>query len=42
MAWLPTDFIHPTRVPVHDGYHLRPIKAADVNLDYHWLARPDI
>jgi len=35
MAWLPTDFIHPTRVAVHDGYHLRPIKA-------DWLALPDV
>jgi len=34
MAWLPADFIHPTRVPVCDGYHLRPITAADVDLDY--------
>ena len=34
MTWLPADFIHPTRVPVRDGYHLRPITAADVDLDY--------
>jgi hypothetical protein len=34
MTWLPADFIHPTRVPVGDGYHLRPITAADVGLDY--------
>jgi hypothetical protein len=34
MAWLPADFIHPTRVPVCDGYHLRPITAADTDLDY--------
>jgi hypothetical protein len=34
MAWLPADFSHPTRVAVCDGYHLRPIKAADVDLDY--------
>jgi hypothetical protein len=34
VAWLPADFIHPTWVPVGDGYHLRPIKAADADLDY--------
>ena len=34
MTWLPANFIHPTRVPVSDGYHLRPITAADVGLDY--------
>ncbi|MFY9930343.1 MAG: GNAT family N-acetyltransferase [Streptosporangiaceae bacterium] len=34
MAWLPADFTHPTRVPVRDGYHLRPITAADADLDY--------
>jgi hypothetical protein len=34
MAWLPADFTHPARVPVCDGYHLRPITAADADLDY--------
>jgi len=34
MAWLPADFIHPFRVSVCEGYHLRPITAADVDLDY--------
>ncbi len=34
MAWLPTEFTHPTWVLVGDGYHLRPITAADVDLDY--------
>jgi hypothetical protein len=34
MAWLPADFVHPTRVPVGAGYHLRPITAADADLDY--------
>ena len=34
MAWLPADFIYPTVVPVGEGYHLRPIRAADVDLDY--------
>lgn len=32
--WLPPDFVHPTRVEVDDdGHHLRPISAADVDLD---------
>jgi RimJ/RimL family protein N-acetyltransferase len=39
MAWLPADFIHPTRVPVCDGYHLRPITAADADLDYPAVMR---
>ena len=34
MAWLPTEFTHPAWVPVCDGYHLRPITAADADLDY--------
>jgi hypothetical protein len=34
MAWLPADFTHPARVPVCDGYHLRPVTAADADLDY--------
>jgi hypothetical protein len=34
MSWLPEDFVHPVRVPVPGGYHLRPIKAADTDLDY--------
>jgi RimJ/RimL family protein N-acetyltransferase len=34
VAWLPADFTHPTWVPVGDGYHLRPIRAADADLDY--------
>lgn len=33
MAWLPDDFVHPCAVPVVDGYHLRPIRASDVDLD---------
>ena len=31
--WLPPDFVHPTRVPVAFGHHLRPIRASDVDLD---------
>ncbi len=34
MVWLPADFVYPTVVAVDDGYHLRPIRAADVDLDY--------
>ena len=33
MAWLPDDFVHPTLVPLVEGYHLRPIRASDVDLD---------
>lgn len=33
-TWLPTGFEHPTRVEVAEGHHLRPIRAADVDLDY--------
>jgi hypothetical protein len=34
MSWLPADFVHPLRVTVPGGYHLRPITAADTDLDY--------
>jgi hypothetical protein len=34
MGWLPVNFAHPLRVAVPGGYHLRPIAAADVDLDY--------
>jgi hypothetical protein len=34
VPWLPDDFVHPARVDLADGYHLRPIRAADVDLDY--------
>lgn len=34
VAWLPADFIHPAQVRICDGYHLRPITAADTDLDY--------
>lgn len=33
MAWLPEDFVHPLRVEVDADHHLRPIRAADVELD---------
>jgi hypothetical protein len=31
--WLPGDWQHPTLVPIVTGHHLRPIRAADVELD---------
>lgn len=34
MTWLPNDFVHPMRVEPLPGYHLRPIKATDVDLDF--------
>src|SRR3712207_2334511 len=34
MAWLPADFAHPTTLPVMDGYHLRPIRESDTEIDY--------
>ncbi len=33
MAWLPATFDHPTAVTLRPGYHLRPIRAGDVQLD---------
>ena len=34
MAWLPGDFAHPTMLPVMDGFHLRPIRESDTEIDY--------
>jgi hypothetical protein len=34
MSWLPPDFAHPLRLDFETGHHLRPIRAADVDLDY--------
>src|SRR5687768_7277242 len=34
MPWLPTDFVHPVRVDLATGHHLRPIRGSDVDLDY--------
>ncbi|MFC8448290.1 N-acetyltransferase [Kitasatospora sp. NPDC057223] len=34
MTWLPADFVHPLRVPLPGGYHLRPIAGSDTELDY--------
>lgn len=33
VQWLPPDFVHPTRVELPTGHHLRPIRADDVDLD---------
>jgi hypothetical protein len=32
--WLPPDFVHPGRLDLASGHHLRPIRATDVDLDY--------
>jgi hypothetical protein len=34
MTWLTTSFDHPRRVELPTGHHLRPIREADVDLDY--------
>ena len=34
MPWLPDEFIHPERVELATGQHLRPIRASDVDIDY--------
>ena len=34
MSWLPEGFAHPQRVELASGHHLRPIRAADVDIDY--------
>lgn len=33
-TWLPADFVHPTRVDLPTGQHLRPIRADDVDIDF--------
>jgi hypothetical protein len=33
-AWLPPEFEHPERVELKAGAHLRPIRAADAEIDY--------
>ncbi|MDQ1465540.1 MAG: hypothetical protein QOC73_2481, partial [Actinomycetota bacterium] len=33
MSWLPPEFVHPLRVNLDANHHLRPIRAADVDLD---------
>ena len=32
--WLPRSFVHPTRVKLTVGAHLRPIRGADTEIDY--------
>jgi hypothetical protein len=34
MEWLPRGFTHPERVDLATGHHLRPIREADVDIDY--------
>jgi hypothetical protein len=34
VPWLPDDFEHPERVDLPTGHHLRPIREADVDIDY--------
>ena len=34
MTWLPDGFEHPERVDLATGHHLRPIRAADVDIDF--------
>jgi hypothetical protein len=34
VAWLDEDFEHPLRADLPSGHHLRPIRAADVAIDY--------
>jgi hypothetical protein len=34
VAWLPEDFDHPTRVELPTGQHLRPMGAADTEIDH--------
>jgi hypothetical protein len=34
MGWLADDFVHPVRVELLTGHHLRPIRADDVDIDY--------
>jgi hypothetical protein len=32
--WLPPDFVHPERVTLPTGHHVRPIRESDVSIDY--------
>lgn len=34
MSWLPPSFVHPSRLDLPYGLHLRPIKASDVDIDF--------
>jgi hypothetical protein len=33
-AWLPADFVHPERVELATGHHIRPIRERDTDIDY--------
>jgi hypothetical protein len=34
VTWLPDGFSHPQRLDLPTGHHLRPIREADVDIDY--------
>jgi hypothetical protein len=34
MSWLPEDFVHPERVDLPTGHHMRPIRESDADIDY--------
>jgi hypothetical protein len=34
VAWLSDDFVHPARVELSTGHHIRPIRSSDVDIDY--------
>jgi hypothetical protein len=34
VSWLADDFTHPERVDLESGHHIRPIREADVDIDY--------
>lgn len=34
MSWLTEGFVHPERVELATGHHLRPIRESDVDIDY--------
>jgi hypothetical protein len=34
VSWLPEGFVHPERVDLPAGHHLRPIREEDVDIDY--------
>jgi hypothetical protein len=34
MPWLPQGFVHPERIDLPTGHHLRPIRESDVAIDY--------
>jgi hypothetical protein len=34
VSWLPENFVHPERVDLPTGHHVRPIRADDVDIDF--------